>query len=140
MNETIEFQKAHFYDSLKTGITLTATLSYGDEVVKCETKLDTGASHCIFKRSHGELLGLDIESGVSDTVGIVTGSFAVFGHNITLEVLGIKTESFVYFAAEDIFTRNVLGRVGWLDRVKLGLIDYESKILLASYHDQDIYS
>jgi hypothetical protein len=47
--------------------------------------------------------------------------------------LGIETVSTLYFAKEEFFTRNVLGRQGWLDRVKLGLIDYEGKLLLSAY-------
>ncbi len=50
-----------------------------------------------------------------------------------LSVLEIETFSKVYFAKEESFTRNVLGRQGWLDRVKLGLIDYEGKLLLSAY-------
>jgi hypothetical protein len=52
---------------------------------------------------------------------------------VTIEVLGIRSEATVYFAADEQFTRNVLGRTGWLDRVKLGLIDYEAKLLLSAY-------
>jgi hypothetical protein len=50
-----------------------------------------------------------------------------------MSVLEIETISTVYFAKEESFTRNVLGRQGWLDRVKLGLIDYEGKLLLSAY-------
>lgn len=31
------------------------------------------------------------------------------------------------------FDRNVLGRIGWLDRVKLGLIEQEGKLFLSEY-------
>ena len=34
----------------------------------------------------------------------------------------------VYFAAHESFTRNVLGRRGWLDQVRVGLVEYESKL------------
>jgi len=59
--------------------------------------------------------------------------FDAYGHDLTLSVLGVETFSRVYFAKEESFTRNVLGRQGWLDRVKLGLIDYEGKLLLSAY-------
>jgi len=52
---------------------------------------------------------------------------------LTLSILDIETYATVYFAAEESFTRNVLGRQGFLDRVKLGLIDYEGKLLLSAY-------
>jgi hypothetical protein len=60
-------------------------------------------------------------------------SFKAYLHTVTIEVLGIRLETAVYFAANEHFTRSVLGRIGWLDRVKLGLIDYEAKLLLSPY-------
>ena len=133
MSETITFDKTHYYSTLKPGISLTAILNYGPESVECEVKLDTGSSHCIFKRSHGELLGLDVESSAAVNISTVTGSFLAHPHTITIEVLGIRSEATVYFAADEHFTRSVLGRIGWLDRVKLGLVDYEAKLLLSPY-------
>jgi len=133
VSETVTFDKIHFYNTLKSGISLAAILHHGEASVECEAKLDTGSSHCIFKRSHGELLGLDIESIAPETISTVTGGFLVHAHTITIEVLGIRSEALVYFAAEEHFRRNVLGRTGWLDRIKLGLIDYEGKLLLSAF-------
>ncbi len=138
MSETITFDRIHFYNTLKPGISLTATLRYGEEAIVCEAKLDTGSSHCIFKRSHGELLGFDIESVPVETISTVTGGFHAYPHTINLEVLGIQAEAIVYFAADDSFKRSVLGRIGWLDRIKLGLIDYEGKLLLTSLNNNSI--
>lgn len=42
-----------------------------------------------------------------------------------------KTEIIV--AESDYFDRNVLGRIGWLDRVKLGLIEQEGTLFLGEY-------
>jgi hypothetical protein len=133
VSETITFDKVHYYSTLKQGIILTAILRHGQESVECAAKLDTGSSHCIFKRSHGELLRLDIESTVAETISTVTGSFLAHPHIITIEVLGIHSEATVYFAADDNFSRSALGRIGWLNHVKLGLIDYEAKLLLSPY-------
>ena len=133
MTETFTFDKTHYYSTFKPGITLTAILHHGQESVECEARLDTGSSHCIFKRAHGELLGIDIESTTAENIATVTGSFQAYPHTITIEVLGIRSEATVYFAAHEQFTRSVLGRTGWLDRVKLGLIEYEAKLLLSPY-------
>jgi hypothetical protein len=133
LSETLTFDRTHYYNTLKPGISLTATLYHGPESVECETRLDTGSSHCIFKRAHGELLRLDIESTVAENIATVTPSFKAHPHTVTIEVLGIRSEATVYFAADEQFTRSVLGRVGWLDRVKLGLVDYEAKLLLSPY-------
>ena len=67
------------------------------------------------------------------TIGTATGTFKAFGHELILSVLGIETVSTVYFAENDYFDRNVLGRIGWLDRVKLGLIEQEGKLFLSEY-------
>ncbi len=129
----IEFSIAHDYDTLKTGITLPVTLGYNSRTVDFEAKLDTGSSHCVFERRFGENLGLEIENGTLEKFGTATVGFYAYGHEISLSVLEIETYAKVYFAREESFTRNVLGRAGFLDRVKLGLIDYEGKLLLNAY-------
>ena len=129
----IEFSTVHDYDTLKTGITLSVTLGYNSRTVDFEAKLDTGSSHCVFARRFGENLGLEIESGTLETFGTATDGFFAYGHEVSLSVLEIEAASTVYFAKEDWFTRNVLGRQGFLDRVKLGLIDYEGKLFLSAY-------
>ncbi len=133
MTETIEFDKTHFYSMFDTGITVSVNLFYGGKDVELDAKIDTGSTFCVFQRLHGELLGLDIESGIAVNIGTATGSFRAFGHELTLNVFGIETVSTVYFAENDYFDRNVLGRIGWLDRVKLGLIDQEGKLFLSEY-------
>jgi hypothetical protein len=133
VSETLTFDRVHLYNTLKSGISLTAVLQHGDSSVECEAKLDTGSSHCIFKRSHGELLGIDIEGSSPIWIATVTGRFEAHPHTVSIEVLGVRTESVVYFAADEMVTRCVLGRTGWLDRVRLGLIDYEGKLLLGPY-------
>lgn len=129
----IEFSAVFEYDTLKTGITLPVTLGYNSLTIDFEGKLDTGSSHCIFARKYGEDIGLEIENGSPEKFGTAAGVFIAYGHELLLSILDIETVATVYFAKEESFTRNVLGRQGWLDRVKLGLIDYEGKLLLSAY-------
>ncbi|MGI8639800.1 MAG: aspartyl protease family protein [Pyrinomonadaceae bacterium] len=131
--ETISFDEIHFYNTLKVGITASVILSFGGEFADFEAKIDTGSSYCVFERKHAERLNLDVESGEEIRISTATNSFTAYGHELTLSVLGIESYAKVYFAKEESFTRNVLGRQGWLDRVKLGLIDYEGKLLLSAY-------
>jgi hypothetical protein len=133
MAETLEFEIVHNYKIFEVGITVEATLQNGDLSVDIDAKIDTGSTYCIFERYYGERLDLDIESGLPIKIGTATGSFQAFGHELNLSVLGIETTSTVYFAESDYFDRNVLGRIGWLDRVKLGLIDQENKLFLSEY-------
>ena len=133
MPENVAYEKVYEYDTLKSGITVMVEISYGGESRQIRAKIDTGAENCIFERKHGERLGVEIEAGREQIFSTAAGIFTAYGHELTLSVLDIETVSTVYFAKEESFTRNVLGRQGWLDRVKLGLIDYEGKLLLSAY-------
>jgi hypothetical protein len=137
MAESLIFQKLHYYDLSQPGITAPVVLTCGDKHTEFTAKVDTGASACIFARIYGEELGLDIERGVAQRINTVTGSFLTFGHRVTLSVLDIAFETTVYFAEDVNFTRNVLGRQGWLDHLRLGLVDYEGKLYLSDYNDVD---
>jgi len=133
MAEDLSFDKTYFYNTLESGITVPILLSLSGTAVEFEAKIDTGAENCVFERRHGETLGLQIESGSEQIFSTVTGIFVTYGHELTMNVLEVEFVSTVYFAKEESFTRNVLGRQGWLDRVKLGLIDYEGRLFLSEY-------
>jgi len=133
MAEDVSFDKTYFYNTLESGITVPILLSLSGTAVEFEAKIDTGAENCIFERRHGETLGLQIESGSEQIFSTVTGIFVTYGHELTMNVLEVEFVSTVYFAKEESFTRNVLGRQGWLDRVKLGLLDYEGRLFLSEY-------
>ncbi len=133
MTEEISFEETYFYSTLKRGVTVPVILQLNEKIVELEAKIDTGAENCIFERRHGETLGLEIESGEEKIFSTVTAPFVTYAHELAIKVLDIEIFSTVYFAKEEFYTRNVLGRQGWLDRVKLGLIDYEGKLLLSAY-------
>ena len=133
MSATLEFDEIYEYNTLKSGITVPIKLVFAENQVGFTAKIDTGSSHCIFERKHGQQLELEIEKGIELIFNTATGNFRAFGHEITIFVLGIETVSTVYFAENDYFDRNVLGRISWLDRVKLGLIDQEGKLFLSEY-------
>ncbi|HMW00370.1 MAG TPA: aspartyl protease family protein, partial [Acidobacteriota bacterium] len=101
--------------------------------VTFDAQVDTGASFCIFQRQYGEALGIDIECGDRVVVGTATGTFIVYGHMVTLSTVGLEFDSMVFFASHEGFSRNVLGRNGWLNKVRFGLIDYEGKLFLSQY-------
>lgn len=134
MAQELYFEIEYDYNTLETGIVLPAILRLGDESSDVRVKLDTGSTFCVFERIHAERLGLEIETGIPLRISTVTAGFLAYGHTVNLSVLGFETESTVYFAAEESFSVNVLGRNGFLDRVKLGLIDYEGKLLLSVYN------
>lgn len=135
MSESIEFDVVHNYSLFDIGIKVEFELRNGDFQVVEFAKLDTGSSFCIFKRFLGEGLDLEIETGIPTMIGTATGSFKAYGHEVTLTVLDIEIVSTVYFVESENFDRNVLGRTGFLDRVKLGLIEPEGKLFMSRYQE-----
>ena len=129
----LDFEYFSVYDAGKIGIDLDVSLQLGIQTVDFTAKIDTGSSRCIFERRLGEELGLQIETGLPQQFGTATGGFLAFGHELTLIVAGFEFESMVFFPENENINRNVLGRTGWLDRIILGLIDYEGKIYLSRY-------
>lgn len=104
-----------------------------DSSVNFQAKLDTGAEACIFARNLGEELGIEIENGQMQLFNTVTGSFLTFGHSVTLVVADIEFDSYIFFAENENFNRNVLGRRSWLDRLIVGINDYDEKLYLNRY-------
>ena len=129
----LTFDKLVGYDSDKPGISLRVALGLGRESVVVEAKIDTGSSFCVFERSVGERLGLDIEAGRSVNISTVTGSFRAYAHEVTLMTEDFEVSAEVYFAQDESFRRNVLGRQGWLNQFIIALNDYDGKLYLSRY-------
>jgi hypothetical protein len=132
----IEFQERHQYEDVLWGIPIPVVLRVGNQEVEWTTKLDTGAQYCVFERECGEQLGLTIEAGQPQRIEGPTGQgFDTFGHEVTMEVLGFEVLSTVYFAKDPDLRRSVLGRVGWLDKFRVALIDYDRLLYLSAYDE-----
>lgn len=127
---TLTFAASHRYDPTESGITVPIRLTAGQESVELSAKLDTGASCCIFPRGYGESLGLNVEAGLPQSIATATGSFLTYGHEISISALGLRFDVLAYFAADPHFSRNVLGRQGWLRQVRLGLVDYDGELFI----------
>ena len=134
MTYDFSFEVVHDY-SAAIAIRVPVTLRLGNDETNFNAYVDTGSSFCVFKRGQAETLGIDVESGTLLRIDTVTGGFDAYGHMLTLETLGYSFDVTVYFAAHENFTRNVLGRRGWLDQVRLGLIEYQSKLYLSRYSE-----
>jgi hypothetical protein len=89
----------------------------------------------VFGARIADALGLTLEDGVRRRFRTANSGFEAFGHEVELSVLGVITRAMVYFFADPVIDRNVPGRIGWLDRVRLGLVHQDSKVYLAP-HDQ----
>lgn len=139
MTHQLNFKYLYQYKNTEKGIVFPLELVQGENRVVLTARLDTGASHCIFQRGYGEALGLEIESGIREDFSTVTGNFVAYGHEVSLVMLNfpeLSIETTVYFAADYNFRRDVVGRQGWLDRLKIALIDYDTKLFLTKYDDE----
>ncbi len=137
MKHNLTFDTSHLYDPAEPGITVPVELQVGDKQVRVpDAKLDTGAANCIFKREYGELLGLHIESGERQVFGTAEGPFVGFGHQVSLSALGFEFSTTVYFA-DFKYPRNVLGRYGWLQQMRIGIIDYDGKLFVSEHDDEN---
>ena len=129
---TLNFDASHRYESAN-GIDVPIELRVGDRKVELFARLDTGAAHCIFERRYAEELGLDVESGRAQRFRTMAGSFVTYEHEVTLHTLGIEFSAVVFFAHDSAFSRSFVGRSGWLDRVRLGIIDYDRMLFMSAY-------
>ena len=135
--ETLTFRSRYDYASGQAGIEVPITLSLDDaRSVRLLAKVDTRASFCIFQREYAEQLGIEVEGGQHQVVRTATGRFEAYGHTVKLVCFDWEFETVVYFAAEANFSRNVLGRLGWLQHFLLGLVDHDATLFL-SHHDDD---
>lgn len=133
MPHLLRFDVLHGYAPQAPGVLVPVRIAVANRSVKPIAELDTGAAFCVFQRELGEGLGLTIEAGFNQRFATAAGSFRAFGHAVTLEVLGMTFDSMVFFAEPARFPRNVLGRQGWLDRVRLALVHHDSQLYLSPY-------
>lgn len=136
MSYTFTFYNKHSYDTTKTGITVPVELIHGSNIVQVDAKLDTGASFCIFERTYGEMLGLNIESGAPEIVSTANSTFQVFGHRLTVVALDFQFEAMIYFAADERVRRSVPGRRGFIDQIRLCLIEHDGELYVSKYDDE----
>jgi hypothetical protein len=48
-------------------------------------------------------------------------------------VFDLEWQAVVYFAETEAFAVNVVGRMGFLDRLQIGIVDYEQLLYLGLY-------
>ncbi len=132
----LKFEKLAFYDAGQVGISIDVRLELGGRSSEFTAKLDTGATACVFNRAYGEEIGIEIETGEAQRFSTTTGSFSAYGHYVTLIAADFEFYPQVFFAENENFDRNVLGRNGWLDRVVIGINDYEGKLYLSRYESE----
>lgn len=125
-NQRIDYSH---YDEFTVSLQLRAATN----LLRLNAKLDTGSKFCIFQPRQAQFLKLDLLSGIPERIRTAAGSFCAYGHEITLTVGDLEWETTVYFAEPEDFPVNVVGRVGFLDHLQVGLVDYEQLLYLSPY-------
>lgn len=133
MPHSFQFEIEHAYDSRQDGIWIPTFLTVGDVTVECDAKVDTGAEFCLFQRELADRLGLQVTTGHLLPLRTLNSHFKAYGHEVQLSTLGLAFQVTVYFAEEYNLPRNLLGRNGWLQQVKLAVVDYEETLYLSAY-------
>ncbi len=133
MSHSFQFEVEHSYYSRQDGIWIPAFLTVDSRTVECEAKVDTGAAFCLFQRELAEQLGLQVETGHLLPLQTLNSNFKAYGHEVQLSTLGLAFHVTVYFAEDYGLPRNLLGRNGWLQQVKLAVVDYEETLYLSAY-------
>jgi hypothetical protein len=87
-------------------------------------------------REIAETLDIDVETGHRREFNTLAGSLTGYGHTVTLSTLGLEFDSVVYFAADHNLPRNLLGREGWLQKVRFAVVDYDATLYLSPYQEQ----
>lgn len=101
--------------------------------ITVNAKLDCGSKFCVFQPHFARLLGFELERGVPQRIRTAAGSFPAYGHEVTLTVGELEWQTTVYFAEPEDFPINVVGRIGFLDHLRVGLVDYEQLLYLGPY-------
>jgi hypothetical protein len=136
MSFRLDFAYLMTYDVGAPGITLEVALKTNNRVARVEANIDTGASYSIFNRRVGEELSVQIETGYRQIFSTATGAFEAYGHEATLIVGEIEFDVMVFFGVNKNFNRNVIGRFGGLDHLRIGIVDYEGKLYLSRYDEE----
>jgi hypothetical protein len=132
----LTFRSEYRYDATNPkGIEIPIELCHGGESVRLMAKVDTGAASCIFHRAYAEELGIEVEKGQREIFSTATSNFEAYGHKLELACFESKIELIVFFAVSLAFDRNVLGRDGWLQGHRIGIVDYSSTIFISHHSD-----
>jgi predicted aspartyl protease len=113
------------------GLRLPFVLSVGGQEVRVEAYFDTGSTYCVVPREAGERLGLDVEAGTLTTLRTGGGPMPGYLHYVNLTIGDLIFED-VPLCVEKYqgLDRCLLGRAGWLQKVRLGMSTYDEQLYL----------
>lgn len=129
----LDFTWEYSYTDETEGINIPTYLGYKDQNIVVNAKLDTGATYCLFRNEHARDLGISVEDGIYMVLDTLGGPLEAFGHEVIIQTCDIAFQSVVYFAKYPNLQRNLLGRQGWLRKLRMAIIDYDNLLYLSTY-------
>lgn len=133
MQVYLAFTEEFRYPDDSSGITIPVRLSHGEKTLAVWAKVDTGGEVCLFSNEIGSRLGLQVEQGILTTLDSLGGPVEAFGHEVVIQTGDLIFESLVYFAKFPNLPRNILGRHGWLRKLRMAVVDYDNLLFLNAY-------
>jgi hypothetical protein len=134
MPHPLVFDERHSYrEDFTQAIVVPVGLYANGIYVDVAAKLDTGAEYCLFDRKWADWLDIDVESGPRRTFRGLAGRLDAFEHEVTMRCFETAFTSVVYFTGDVGVARDLLGRNGWLDRLRVAIVHYDREIYLSPY-------
>ncbi|BDC51420.1 hypothetical protein F183_A37360 [Bryobacterales bacterium F-183] len=134
MSRYLSFEQVYDYaGTLGDSIDVPIIIRAGNQQLPVIASVDTGASFCLFRSAIATVLGLDLTKGTHLRFRTANSAFEAYGHEVDIVALGVTTRSTVYFFADPLINKNVLGRTGWLDRVRLAVVHHDNRLYLSPY-------
>jgi predicted aspartyl protease len=116
------------------GLSFSVRFSAAGQEIEENGILDLGAAFCVIPRITGENLGLAVEAGVPTTLRTGGGPMATYQHYGSLILGDLLFEDVpICVAKYHDFDRVLIGRAGWLHKVRLGLVVYDELLYLNLY-------
>ena len=113
------------------GLFIPLTISAAGRDVEMPGYLDTGSKYCVVPRWVGEHLGLNVEVGQATSLRTGAGLMPTYLHYVTLSIGDLTFEDVpICVAKYRDFDRCLVGRAGWLQKVRLNLIPYDEHLFL----------
>lgn len=130
----LSFSEEYRYREDQTGIPIEIILSRGEHRIEVTAAVDPGAAVCLFANEVGQALAIRVEDGIPIRLSTLGGPLEAYGHEVTIQTGSIEFESLIYFAKHPGLPRNLLGRQGWLRKLRLALIDYDNLLFFSAYN------
>jgi hypothetical protein len=75
-----------------------------------------------------------LKAALPNALELPPALFFAYGHEVKISVKDLEWEATIYFAEPADFPVNVVGRNGFLDHLRLEVIDYDQVLYLANYN------